>query len=106
VGGVQVSSRQLPCAASSLAWHPQNNVLLVGGVNGGLGCWAGAVPESADLPSPWKPLDEILKEADKAAAAATAGTEQQHVHSGMMVPLQEQRSTFLFRKRHQQYCCR
>eukprot|EP00879_Flechtneria_rotunda_P026773 GHRR01028597.1.p1 GENE.GHRR01028597.1~~GHRR01028597.1.p1 ORF type:complete len:442 (+),score=134.31 GHRR01028597.1:154-1479(+) len=69
----QVSARQLSSPASSLAWHPQNNILLIGGSDGGCGVWVNAVPESEqNLPSPWKPLDDILKEADKAAGAAAA----------------------------------
>lgn len=42
---VQIAGRQLSCTATSLSWHPQNNALLVGGSDGGVGIWNAPVPE-------------------------------------------------------------
>ena len=43
--GLQVAVRQLSCIVTSLSWHPQNNALLVGGSDGGVGVWSAPVPE-------------------------------------------------------------
>jgi len=66
--------RKLPAPASSLSWHPSTNALLCGTTAGSYGIWPSPVPTGGDsnLPSPYKLIDELDREADRAAAAAAA----------------------------------
>ena len=66
--GAAVATTTLDEVPSSLAWHPKGDALLVAGEGGSVGLWAGAVP--AGLPSAWRAPDEVLREADAAAAGA------------------------------------
>ncbi|WIA17661.1 hypothetical protein OEZ85_014464 [Tetradesmus obliquus] len=78
---VQVSWQQAPAGVTSIAWHPQNNALLLGCADGQYGLWVGPLAQQqqqqqqggaagSQLPSPWQPIDDVLKEADAAAADA------------------------------------
>jgi hypothetical protein len=82
---LQVSCQQAPSGISSIAWHPQNNALLLGCADGQYGLWVGPLLQQqqqqggeggaagSQLPSPWQPIDDVLKEADAAAAGEGGG---------------------------------
>jgi hypothetical protein len=76
-----VCCQQAGSGISSIAWHPQNNALLLGCDDGQYGLWVGPLqqqqqqgeggPAASQLPSPWQPIDDVLKDADAAAAGET-----------------------------------
>lgn len=55
---------------SSIAWHPRGDALLIAGDGGSLGLWERALP--AGMPSPWAAPDEVLRDADAAAAGESS----------------------------------
>ncbi|KAI8464009.1 MAG: hypothetical protein J3K34DRAFT_526538 [Monoraphidium minutum] len=69
--GVAVAKTTLEEVPSSLAWHPRGDGLLIAGEGGSVGLWARAVPPGRGLPSPWQAQDEVLRDADAAAAGAS-----------------------------------
>jgi len=82
-GGALVRTARVVAAGGSLrvtrlAWHPSADCLAISGACGGVAVWRGVVSSSspsssaggkraaaAALPSPWRSVDELLREADK-----------------------------------------
>jgi chromosome transmission fidelity protein 4 len=67
-----------------LAWHPAADCLAIAGAGGGVAVWRGVVSAggkragaaaaaAAALASPWRPVDELLREADKSRGGGERG---------------------------------
>lgn len=65
--GTLITTKKLDEVISDLAWHPAANNLVVVGEGGGVGVIRGVIPPEQGLPSAWRPVDELLRDADKAA---------------------------------------